>query len=107
VAGEFQTVFYVKDPDSGVLIVFCLGTKTAEMTIIVPGALFAAGISIYLFYEFNRVKEAKRDQRRESLNDKRQQYIHQLIQANKKEQKTEEGPARTEPGEREPETRET
>jgi len=69
------------------------------MTIYVPGAMFAAGISIYLFYEFSRVKEAKREQRRESLNDKRQQYLNQLIEAKKKEQKTEESPSRIEPDE--------
>ena len=38
----------------------------------------------------NRIKEG-------SLNDKRQQYIHQLISANRKEQKAEESPARIEP----------
>ena len=69
------------------------------MTIYVPGAMFAAGISIYLFYEFNRVKQAKQDQRRENLNDKRQQYIHQLIEAKRKEQKAAEYPARIEPDE--------
>ena len=69
------------------------------MTIYVPGAMFAAGISIYLFYEFNRIKQAKQDQRRESLNDKRQQYIHQLIEAKSKEQKTAETPTRIEPDE--------
>ena len=71
-----------------VLIVFWKNSKTAEMTIIVPGAMFAAGISLYLFYEFNRVKEAKQDERRESLNDKRQQYLKQLIEAKKKEHGT-------------------
>ena len=69
------------------------------MTIYVPGAMFAAGISIYLFYEFNRVKQAKQDQRRENLNDKRQQYIRQLIEANRKEQETGESPAGIEPDE--------
>jgi hypothetical protein len=58
--------------------------KIAAMTIIVPGAMFAAGISIYLFYEFNRVKQAKQEERRESLNDKRQQYLHHLIESRKK-----------------------
>ena len=67
------------------------------MTIYVPGAMFAAGISIYLFYEFNRVKEAKQDERRESLNDKRQQYIQLLIETKRKEQKTVESPTRIEP----------
>lgn len=58
------------------------------MTIILPGAMFAAGISLYLFHEYNRVKQAKQDERRESLNDTRQQYLNQLIEAKKKEQRT-------------------
>ena len=57
------------------------------MTIILPGGMIAAGISLYLFYQYNRVKEAKQDERRESLNDKRQQYLNQLIAAKKKEQR--------------------
>jgi len=58
--------------------------KIAAMTIIVPGGMFAAGISIYLFYEFNRVKQAKQEERRESLKDRRNQYLHQLIESRKK-----------------------
>jgi hypothetical protein len=38
--------------------------------------------------QFNRAKQAKEDQRRGSLNDKRRQYLHQLIEAKKKEHKT-------------------
>jgi hypothetical protein len=54
------------------------------MTIFIPGAMFAAGISLYLFYEFHRVKEAKQLERRDSLHDRRQQYLRQLIEAKKK-----------------------
>jgi len=55
------------------------------MTFIVPGVLFGAGASLYIFYEFHRVRLAKHDDRRESLNDTRQQYLHQLIQAKRRE----------------------
>lgn len=55
------------------------------MTIYLPGAIFAAGISIFLFYEYNRVNQAKKDQRRETLDEKRQEYLQRLIAAKKKE----------------------
>jgi hypothetical protein len=58
------------------------------MTIYVPGVMFAAGISLYLFYKYNRVNDAKREERRESLNDVRQQYLQRLIEANKSESGT-------------------
>jgi len=67
------------------------------MTIIVPGALFAAGISLYLFYEYNRAKEDKQMERREKLNDRRQEYLQKLLQSRKKEQDTPEDPPTTEP----------
>lgn len=54
------------------------------MTIYLPGAIFAAGISLYYFYEFHRTKEAKQIERRDSLNERRQQYLQQLIKAKKK-----------------------
>ena len=69
------------------------------MTIIVPGALFAAGISIYLFYEYNRVKEAKQEDRREGLHERRQEYLDQLIAAKKKESATLTEPRSKEPPE--------
>lgn len=55
------------------------------MTIYLPGGMLAAGISLYLFYEYNRVKNAKREERRESLNSTRQQYLQRLIEAKKRE----------------------
>jgi len=69
------------------------------MTIYVPGVMFAAGISIYLFNEFNRAKEEKQSERRESLNDVRQQYLHQLIAAKRKEHGAVEDQPTTEPHE--------
>jgi hypothetical protein len=62
------------------------------MTIYVPGAMLGAGISLYLFYEYNRVKEGKLIKRRESLNDLRRQYLRQLIEVKKKEYGTAEDP---------------
>jgi len=50
--------------------------------------MFAAGISLYLFYEFSRVKQAKQGERRERLNDIREQYLHQLIESRRKENGT-------------------
>ena len=55
------------------------------MTIIVPGAMFAAGISLYLFYRYDRINREKLDDRRESLNETRRQYLQHLIEAGKKE----------------------
>ena len=48
-------------------------------------AAFAAGISLYLFRNYNRTKQAKQDERRESLHEIRQQYLQQMIEAKKKE----------------------
>ena len=83
---------FVKHPDSWILIVFCLRLKTAEMTIIVPGALFAAGVSLDLFHQYNRVKETKQEEGRETLNEIRQQYLQHLIE--QKEGKTDSPPIR-------------
>ena len=69
------------------------------MTIYVPGAMFAAGISLYLFNEYNRRKEEKQRERRESLNDVRQQYLHQLIAAKRKEHGAVGDPPNAEPDE--------
>jgi hypothetical protein len=55
------------------------------MIIYLPGPMFAAGISLYLFYKYNRAKEAKLDARRENLKDIRQQYLQGMIEAKKKE----------------------
>ena len=63
------------------------------MTIILPGAMFAAGISLYYFYEFNRAKEAKLDERRESLNDRRQEFLQQTIEAKRKKDAKNEHPS--------------
>jgi hypothetical protein len=58
--------------------------KTAGMTIYLPGGMLAAGISLYLFYEYNRVKDAKLLARRESLDNVRQQYLQGLIETKKR-----------------------
>lgn len=55
------------------------------MTFFVPGVLFGAGASLYIFYQYNRIRQAKKDDRRESLKDTRQEYLRQLIQAKKKD----------------------
>jgi hypothetical protein len=54
------------------------------MTLYVPGIMFGAGVSLYLFYEFNRTRQARLDERRENLQETRQEYLHRLIEAKRK-----------------------
>jgi len=58
------------------------------MFIIIAGV----GVCLYLFYEFQRVKEERQEDRRESLNERRQEYLEKLIRAKKKEQGEAENP---------------
>ena len=53
------------------------------MTIYVPWGLIAIFISFYLFREFNRVKKAKRQNRRERLNERRQQLLDNVLKKTK------------------------
>ena len=69
------------------------------MTIYLPGGMFAAGISLYLFYNYNRAKEAKLDERRESLHEIRRQYLQGMIEAKKKGRGEVEDLPGVEPGE--------
>jgi hypothetical protein len=59
------------------------------MTLYVPGFLFAAGVSLYLFHEFNRVRDGKNEQRRDRLNEKRQEYLDKLMEVKRREGKSE------------------
>lgn len=49
------------------------------MTIFVPGVAVGAFISLYIFRESNRVKRAKREERREYLNERRQELLDNVI----------------------------
>ena len=62
------------------------------MTIYVPGVMFGAGIAIFLFYEFNRKQHARRDERRESLRDTRQQYLQQMIELKRNQETVKQSP---------------
>jgi len=54
------------------------------MTIYVPWGLIAIFISFYLFREFNRVKKAKRENRREYMNERRKELLDNVLKKNKK-----------------------
>lgn len=53
------------------------------MSINIPWGLLAIGISLYLFYEYNRVKKAKRKERRERMNEHRQGLLDKLLKSKK------------------------
>ena len=61
------------------------GTDHSQINILVPWGLIAIFISFYLFGEFNRVRRAKRDERREYLNDRRQEIIDNVIKSKSRE----------------------
>lgn len=54
-----------------------------QIHIVVPWGLMAIFISFYLFREFNRVKKAKREERREYLNQRRQELLDNVLKKNK------------------------
>jgi len=54
------------------------------MTIYVPVGFIAIFISLYLFYEYNRVKRAKYNQRREERNDRQQELLDNIYRSRKK-----------------------
>ena len=53
----------------------------------IPWTLILFFISFYLFREYNRVKKAKREARREELNARRQELLDKVIKASKKDNK--------------------
>jgi hypothetical protein len=57
-----------------------------EMKIYVPWGFIAIFISFYIFREYNRVRRAKRDERREYLNERRQQLIDNVVKAKKRDE---------------------
>jgi len=52
--------------------------------IFVPWGMVAIFISFYLFSEFNRVRRAKRENRREYMNERRQEILDNVLKKNKK-----------------------
>jgi len=45
--------------------------------------LIALFISFYVFYEYNRVKKAKREYRREYMNERRQELLDKVLKKKK------------------------
>ncbi len=54
------------------------------LNFVVPTGLISIFISFYLFYEDNRVRKAKRENRREYMNERRQELLNNLYKKNKK-----------------------
>jgi hypothetical protein len=54
------------------------------MTFNVPVGFIAIFISLYLFYEYNRVRRAKYDERREDRNARQQELLDNIWRARKK-----------------------
>ena len=54
------------------------------LNIFVPWGLIAIFISFYLFKEFNRVRKAKRENRRVYMNERRQELLDNLLKRSKK-----------------------
>lgn len=54
-----------------------------QINIMVPWGLIAVFISFYLFKEFNRAKKAKREERREYMNERRQKLLDNVLKKNR------------------------
>lgn len=57
---------------------------SGQISLVVPWGLIAIFISLYLFEEYNRVKKAKRKNRREYMNQHRQELLDGVLKKNKK-----------------------
>jgi hypothetical protein len=53
------------------------------MTVYVPWGIIAIFISFYIFREYNRVHKAKRDERREYTNARRQELLDNVLKKKK------------------------
>jgi hypothetical protein len=60
------------------------GLGLGRINFIVPWGLIAIFISLYLFREHNRVRKAKRENRREYMNKHRQELLDNIFRKNKK-----------------------
>jgi hypothetical protein len=59
------------------------GSGHKQINIVVPYGAIAVFISLYLFREYNRVRNAKRENRREYMNERRQELLNNIIKKNK------------------------
>ena len=55
-----------------------------QVNIVVPWGMIAIFISLYLFREFNRIRKAKRENRREYMNKRRQELLDNLLKKDRK-----------------------
>jgi len=60
------------------------GSHPYRVNIVVPWGLIAIFISLYIFREYNRVTKAKRENRREYMNERRQELLDNVVKKNKK-----------------------
>ena len=60
------------------------GSQSYRVNIVVPWGLIAIFISLYIFREYNRVTKAKRENRREYMNERRQELLDNLLKKDKK-----------------------
>jgi hypothetical protein len=60
------------------------GSGHGQVNIVVPWGMIAIFISFYLFKEYNRVKKAKRENRREYMNERRKELLDNVLKKNKK-----------------------
>jgi hypothetical protein len=65
------------------LLAFFIWMAVKYNKIIVPGAILGSLVSLYIFYEYNRVKRGKKEERREYLNERRQELLDNVLKKNK------------------------
>jgi hypothetical protein len=53
------------------------------MRIYVPWGIILIFISFYIFREYNRVNKAKREERRDAINERRQELLNNVLKKNK------------------------
>jgi hypothetical protein len=59
------------------------GLGPGRINLVVPWGMIAIFISLYLFREYNRVRKAKRENRREYMNKHRQELLDNILKKNK------------------------
>jgi L-asparagine transporter-like permease len=65
------------------LVAFFIMMAIKYNKIILPGAAVGSLVSLYIFYESNRAKKAKRNERRDYINERRQELLDNVLKKNK------------------------
>lgn len=60
------------------------GSAHGHINLEFPVGLIAIFNSLYLFYQYNRINKAKHENRREYMNERRQELLAELFKKNKK-----------------------